>query len=131
GAEVGGRRSRPTYLGSRRGWLLLDVLLLVVLLAEVRDLLLAHEPAERVLELRLLDEQVVLRVDRRRVLRALEVEREPLLDALEPRPVGEVHEQRQVEDDRRREDRVAAEEVDLDLHRVAEPPEDVDVVPAL
>ena len=48
-----------------------------------------------------------------------------------PGALREVHEQREVEDDRRREDRVAAEEVDLDLHRVAEPPEDVDVVPAL
>ena len=47
-----------------------------------------------------------------------------------PAALREVHEQREVEDDRRREDRVAAEEVDLDLHRVAEPPEDIDVVPA-
>ena len=31
---------------------------------------------------------------------------------------------------RRRQDRVAAEEVELDLHRVAEPTDDVDVVPA-
>ena len=36
----------------------------------------------------------------------------------------------QIEDDRRRQDRVATQEVDLDLHRVAEPAEDVDVVPA-
>ena len=41
----------------------LDVVVLVVLQAEVGDLLLAHQPAQGVLELRLLDEEVVLRVD--------------------------------------------------------------------
>ena len=45
--------------------------------------------------------------------------------------MGEVREQREVEHDRRGENRIAAEEVDLDLHRVAHPPDDVDVVPAL
>jgi hypothetical protein len=43
----------------------------------------------------------------------------------------EVEEEREVEDDGRGQNRVAAEEVDLDLHRVAEPAEDVYVVPAL
>ena len=43
----------------------------------------------------------------------------------------QIQEEQQVEDDRRREDRVAAQEVDLDLHRLAEPADDVDVVPAL
>ncbi len=36
-----------------------------------------------------------------------------------------------VERERRGKDGVAAEEVDLELHRVAEPTEDVDVVPTL
>src|SRR5437879_7560394 len=62
---------------------------------------------------------------------AFEVEGEPLLDAGEPRALGEVEEQGEVEHDRRRQDRIAAQEVDLDLHRIAEPPEDVDVVPPL
>ena len=73
----------------------------------------------------------MLRVDRGGVLRALEVEREPLLDAAHPGPVGEVEEEREVEDERRGEDRIAAEEVDLQLHRVAHPAEEVDAVPAL
>jgi hypothetical protein len=46
----------------------------VIFRSQVRDLLLALQPAERVLQLRLLDEQIVLRVDQRRMLRALEVE---------------------------------------------------------
>ena len=37
---------------------------------------------------------------------------------------------RQVENERRGQDRVAAEKIDLDLHLVAEPAEDIDVVPA-
>src|SRR4051812_36885209 len=55
--------------------------LLVVLNAEVGDLLFAHQPAQGVLELGLLDEEVVLGVEPRGRLRALEVERQPLLDA--------------------------------------------------
>jgi hypothetical protein len=48
-----------------------------------------------------------------------------------PRALREVEQEGEVEHDRRREDRVAAEEVDLHLHRVAEPAEQIDVVPAL
>ena len=42
----------------------------------------------------------------------------------------QIEEQHQVEHDRRGENRIAAEEIDFDLHRIAEPSEDVDVVPA-
>ena len=104
----------------------------VVLGAEVGDGVVALEVAERVLQLHELDEDVVLGVDaRRRRLRALPVEAQPLLDARQAGPLGQVEEQGQVEHQRGGEDRVPAEEVDLDLHLVAEPPEDVDVVPAL
>ena len=95
------------------------------------DQLLALHPAQRVLQLHQLDEQVVLGVQPSGCGRALPVEAEPLLDAAHAGALGEVEEQREVEHDRRREDRVPAEEVDLDLHLVAEPSEDVDVVPAL
>src|SRR5919202_521799 len=54
--------------------------LLVVLEAQVGDLLLPHQVAERVLELRLLDEKVVLRLQPRRRHGALEVEGEPFLN---------------------------------------------------
>ena len=72
----------------------------------------------------------MLRIHRLRVLRALEVEREPLLDARHPRSLREIEEQHQVQHQRRGEDRIAAQKVDLDLHRIPEPAEDVDVVPA-
>src|SRR5712664_383158 len=103
-------------VGRGAGVLLLRVL--VVLDAEVRDLLLAHHPAQRVLELRVLNEEVVLGIQAGGELRALEVEREPFLDARQARSAGEVEEQREVEHQRRGEDRVAAQEVDLDLHRI-------------
>ena len=44
---------------------------------------------------------------------------------------SEVAQEHQVEAERCGKDGVAAEEVDLDLHRIVHPAEDVDVVPAL
>src|SRR5437879_724380 len=94
-------------------------LLVVVLGTEVRDELVALGVAERVLQLHQLDEQVVLGVQALgRSHRRLPVEAQPLLDAVHAGAVREIHEQRQIENDRRREDRVAAQEVDLDLHRI-------------
>src|SRR5215469_4581598 len=72
----------------------------------------------------------MLRIDAGSVLRALEVERQPLLYALEARSLRQVGEKHQVKYQWRGQDGVTAQEVDLDLHRIAEPAEDVDVVPA-
>src|SRR6476659_3659860 len=52
---------------------------LVVLDAQVGDLLLTHHVPQRVLELGVLDEEIVLGIHPRRHLRALEVEGAPLL----------------------------------------------------
>ncbi len=92
----------------------------------------AHNVAEGVFELHGLDEEVVLGVDAGGGVGVFEVEAEPLLDAQIAQAGGagcEVHEEAEVQGERRGEDGVAAEEVDLKLHRVAEPAEDVDVVP--
>jgi hypothetical protein len=97
----------------------------------VRALLFAHHPVKRVLQLRVLDEDVVLRVDSGSVLGTLEMEGQPFLDALHASSLGEVEEQSEVKNQGRGENRIAAEDVDLDLHGVAEPTEDIDVVPAL
>src|SRR4051812_35488454 len=105
--------------------------LVVVLAGGGGGCLFAPDPAPGVLQLCQLDEDVVLGVQAGRRLRALVVEAQPLLDAAQPGALGEVAEQDQVEREWRGEDAVAAEEVDLDLHRVVEPPEDVDVVPTL
>src|SRR2546430_8936915 len=53
--------------------------------------------SQGVLQLGLLDEQIVLGVEAGGRLRALEVERQPLLNAGEPRALRQVEEQRQVE----------------------------------
>src|SRR5947199_10441230 len=105
------------------------VKLVVVFTAKVRDQLFAFEVPECVLQLHQLNEQVVLRVEARRVHRALEVERQPLLNAAHVGAAGQVEEQRDVEHDGRGENAVAAQEVDLQLHRVAEPADEIDVVP--
>src|SRR5262249_31886763 len=67
-------------------------ILIVVFGAKVSDELLAAEMAERILELHQLNEEVVLGVQPRRRHRALEVEREPLLDAAHARALRQVHE---------------------------------------
>src|SRR5260370_37822384 len=61
----------------------------VVFVAKMGDRLFAHHPAQGVLQLHQLDEEIVLRVEAFRGHRALEVEAEPLLDSLQapaPRP---------------------------------------------
>src|SRR5260370_2523141 len=92
------------------------VRVLVIFHAEVRDLLLAHHPPQRVLEFGVLNEEVVLGIQARPGLRALEVEGQPFLGSRQPGAARQVEEQRQIEHDRRRENRVAVEESDLDLH---------------
>src|ERR1700722_17913817 len=53
----------------------------VVLQAEVRDQVRAHDVAQRVFELHRLDKEIVLRVQAFRRLRRLEVEAQPLLNS--------------------------------------------------
>src|SRR5688500_15992996 len=78
----------------------------------VRDRLLVHHLTERVLQLRLLDEQVVLGQERRLLRhRALVVEREPLLHPLHDLAIREVREQSQIENDSRVVYRVAYEDI--------------------
>src|SRR5207244_6594132 len=62
----------------------------------------------------------------------LKVKAQPFLDAnvLQFRsPLCQVEEQDQIENDRCRQNRVTAEKIDLDLHGIAEPAEDIDIVP--
>ena len=104
--------------------------LIVVFKSEVRDEVFAFHVAEGVFELHELDEDVVFGIEAGGGHGAFEVEAEPLLDAAHTGALGEVHKEDEVEDEGGGEDGVAAEEIDFDLHRVAEPAEDVDVVPA-
>src|ERR1041385_1941840 len=82
-----------------------------------------------VFQLHQLNKNVVLGIQPRRGLGRFKVERKPLLHALHSRSLSEIEEQREVKDDRRRQDRITTEKVDLDLHRITKPAEDVDIVP--
>ena len=81
-----------------------------------------------VLLIEVIDSLLVLRVV---VHRRLEEEAQEALNAIATSAGGEVREQTEVKAERSGEDRVAAEEVNLDLHGIAHPSEDVDVVPSL
>src|SRR5688572_12927163 len=126
---IGSADNTPMKRPPSRNGIFGYALSVVVLAAEVRDQLLAAHETQRVLQLHQLNEQIVLRVDLRGVHRRLEVEGEPLLDAGHSSPLRKVEEESGIEDDRSGQDAVAAQEVDLQLHRIAEPAKDVDVVP--
>lgn len=88
--------------------------------------------ADGVLEHNILFEEVVYGylVNCVVVLRALEEEAQEALCAVAACTLCKVGEEHQVEAEGSCQDRVAAEEVDLDLHGIAHPAEDVDVVPS-
>jgi len=100
----------------------------------VGDEVFAHDVAEGVLKLHRLDEEVMLGVDAGGAVGSFEVKTEPLLNAEAAqagRAGGEIHKENEIEGERRGEDGVTTKEVHFELHRVAKPAEDVDVVPAL
>lgn len=63
------------------------------------------------------------------VHRTLEEEAQEPLYTIAPGTCGEIAQQGEVKQQRSCEDRVSAEEVDLDLHGVAHPTENIDIVP--
>src|SRR5438046_8268223 len=73
----------------------------------------------------------MLRVQSRRGHRRLEIKAEPLLNAAHSRALRQVEEQHEIKHDRGGQNGIAAEEVHLDLHRIAEPSKNVDAIPAL
>src|ERR1700693_4871156 len=104
---------------------------IVILLPQVRDQTFAHHPAQRVFQLHQLYEQIVLGVQTRRGHRRLEIEAQPLLNTAHARALRQIQKQYKIEHDGRGQDRIAAQKVHLDLHGIAEPAENVDVVPTL
>src|SRR5215831_11450439 len=86
--------------------------LVIVFGTQVRDGFFTLHPSKGVLQLHELDEEAVLGH------RALEVEAEPLLGPLQIGALSEIEEEGEIEHDRRGEDGISAEKVDLDLHRV-------------
>jgi hypothetical protein len=89
------------------------------------------EMPESIFELHHLDEQIVFRVHFGSAHRTLEIEGKPLLHSFETGPLGEVHEKNKVQYDGGGQDGVATQKIHLNLHRIIEPAENIDVVPAL
>src|SRR5579872_3211564 len=116
------RKSRGALLGGKS---------VIVFRPQMGNDVFPHHPAQRVLQLHQLNEQIVFWIKVLRSHGALEIKAQPLLRTVHVGPLREVEEEGQIEHDGRRQDRIAAKEVDLELHRVAEPAEEVDVVPAL
>src|SRR5690242_5375387 len=85
-----------------------------------------------VFELHRLNKQIVFRIKSGGRHWRLKVKAQPLLnaDVLQLRgALSEVQKQHEIEDDRRRKNRITAEEIHLDLHRIVQPTEDINVVP--
>src|SRR5882672_12511200 len=57
------------------------------------------------------------------------VEGKPLLNSLHPRTLSQIQKQCEIQHDRRRQNGIPTEKIDLDLHRVTQPPENINVVP--
>jgi hypothetical protein len=92
------------------------------------NLLLTPQVTEAVLQLGQLNEEVVFRIQKWRTHRALEVKRQPLLNAAEPAALRQVQEEDQIKRYRSSQNAIATQEVDLDLHGIIESAKDVDVV---
>src|SRR5262249_12461009 len=103
----------------------------IILQPEMCNQLFSSQMAQSILELHKLYEQVMLGVKLRRGHRAFEVEAEPFLHAAHPGTLCEIHKQSEIEHYRSGQDRIAAEKIDLDLHRITELTKDVYIVPAL
>src|SRR5688572_7343947 len=93
------------------------------------DQILTPQIPQSVLELHKLNEQIMFRIKACRAHRTLEIEAQPLLDASHTASLGQIEEQNQIQNDRRGQNAVPAEEIDLDLHGIAQPAVDIDIVP--
>src|SRR5258707_13704295 len=97
----------------------------------MRNQVLAHHPAQCVLELHGLDEQIMLRVEAGSTHRRLEVKTKPFLNTAHAGALGQIEEKNEIENDGRGENGGAAEKIHLDLHGAAQPAKDVDAIPAV
>src|SRR5258708_2530012 len=96
----------------------------------MRDEIFGEQVAERVLQVHQLNKDVVFGIEGGSGHRRFEIERQPFLHALHAGALSEIEEKSQIQNNGRSQDRITAEEVNLDLHLVAEPTKNIDVVPA-
>src|SRR5437016_12543674 len=72
----------------------------------------------------------MLGIELRRTHGRFEIETQPFLDAVHAGALRQIEEEHQIEHNGRGEHGIATKEVDLDLHGVVQPSEDIDIVPA-
>src|SRR6266498_115805 len=104
----------------------------VILQSQMRDQFLPAHIAQRILQLHKLDEQVMLGIQVGGAHRALEVKRQPLLNSFARHfraALGKIKKEHQVENEGCGQDRIATQKVDLDLHGISQPPENVEIIP--
>src|SRR6266550_4370465 len=107
---------------------------IVVLQPEMGDEVFALQVPQRVLEFHQLNEQIMLGIKPGRGHGGLEVEAQPLLNSQAAQfraTLCQIEEQDQIQHDRRSQNRVTAEKIHLNLHGIAQPSEDIDIVPTL
>jgi len=95
------------------------------------DEVFSAQVAERIFELHQLNKEVMFGIELWRTLRTLKVKGKPFLDPVHFGALGKVEKEHQVEAQGCRQDAIPAKKVDLDLHRVTEPSENIDIIPAL
>src|SRR5258708_37293683 len=108
-----------------------DALLVVVLEPQVGDQLLTAEVPQSVFELHQLDEQVVFGIESRGGHRRFQVEAQPFLDAQSAQLVtalGKIEKEYQVKHDGGGKNGIPAEKIHFDLHGIAQPTKNIDVV---
>ena len=103
--------------------------LITVFLVQVTRCCLTHHVAKSLFHHAPLLEQIVYRLMLEVVHRALAEEGQPRLNAAHACTQCQITEKNQVERDGSSKNGVAAQEVNLDFHRIAHPAENIDVVP--
>src|SRR5262249_14760645 len=96
----------------------------------MRNQVLSLEITKGVLEFHQLDEQIMFGIQSCSMHRTLEVKTQPFLYTAHSATLSKIQEQHRIQNDRRCQYAVAAQEINLDLHGIAEPSVDVDVVPS-
>src|SRR5258708_30049531 len=100
----------------------------------MRNQRLTLDMPQRVFQLHQLNKEIVLRIKPGSRHRRLPVKAQPLLNpnVLQLRSArSQIQEEDEIQSDGRGQDRIPAQKINLDLHRIAKPTEDVNVVPTL
>ena len=100
------------------------------MLGNVGHWIFASDHTKGIFESDVLNENIVLLNVSLFHMRALEIKGEPFLNTRHAGTPGEIQKQGKIQDNRSRKNRISTQKVDLDLHFITKPSEDIDIVPA-